>query len=116
MKILLFRNVWKNNKKFISKPCEKLKEILKNNNINFIEEFKPLNNKSYSIDIFIQNKEIGLEINGNQHYNSDKTLMEYYQKRNDEIESVGIKLINIHYSKIYNLDFINELILFLKNT
>lgn len=107
---------WKNNAKFISAPCEKLKDILKNNNILFESEINPLKNRFYSIDIAIINKGLGLEVNGNQHYNKDKILKSYYSERKRLIEQKGWKMIDIHYTKIYNEKFVNELINYIKST
>lgn len=106
---------WKNNKKFISRPCEQLKDILQKNNILFEKEFTPIEDRFFSIDIFIPSKNIGLEINGNQHYTQDGNLKEYYQNRHNLIEKYGIKLIEIHYAMIYNNNFIIDLLEFIKN-
>lgn len=109
------KHPWKDNKKFISKPCEELKKILKNNNINFDEEITPLKDRQYSIDIALIDKGIGLEVNGNQHYNDDKTLKVYYQERKEKIEKKGWKLYDIHYTKVYNKEFVNNLIKYINN-
>lgn len=101
---------WKNKHKFKSIPCEKLKELLNNNNISYVEEYQPLKNRFFSIDIAFPDKKIGLEINGNQHYNSDGTLKEYYQNRHNLIESDGWKIYEIHYSLIYKYEFIDLII------
>jgi hypothetical protein len=104
------KHPWKNNKKFLSKPCEKVKKDLIKYNISFEEELQPLKDRFYSIDIAIVDKGIGLEINGNQHYNNDKTLKDYYQKRKELIEEKGWKLYDIHYTKVYDDNFIKELV------
>lgn len=88
------KHPWKKKDKFISEPCEKLKERLLNENILFEEEFQPLEDRFFSIDIFIPSKNIGIEVNGNQHYNKDGSLRTYYQKRHDLIEESGIRLID----------------------
>ena len=104
------KHPWKKHTKFISKPCEKLKKILNNHNISFKSELTPLQNRHFSIDIALLDKRIGLEVNGNQHYNSDKTLKPYYKKRKELIEQNGWKIYDIHYSKIYDDEFILKLI------
>lgn len=104
------KHPWRNNNKFISKPCEELKVFLINNNINFIEEYKGLSNYNYSIDIAFPDKKIGLEINGNQHYNEDGTLKEYYLKRQKIFEQHNWNLIQIHYPLCYNINYKNELL------
>ncbi len=107
---------WKNNNKFISKPCEQLKNILQENNILFEKEFTPIEDRFFSIDIFIPSKNIGLEINGNQHYTKDGNLKEYYQNRHNIIEANGIKLIEIHYAMVYNNSFIIDLLELIHNS
>lgn len=92
---------WKRKDKFKSVPCEKLKGFLKESGINFVEEWQPLVNRFYSIDIAFPDKKIGIEVNGNQHYNRDGTLKEYYQKRHDEICNEGWTLYEIHYSQCH---------------
>lgn len=105
------KHPWKKNDKFKSYPCEVLKAELIKNSINFIEEFSVFN---YSIDIYIPHLNLGLEVNGNQHYDKDKNLTEYYQNRHNKIEEIGIKLIEIHYTHCFNnklfeiIDFINK--------
>lgn len=49
-------------------------------------------------------------INGNQHYNSDGTLTAYYQERHDLIVASGWKLVELHYSSAYNIEFINSIL------
>lgn len=96
-------HVWKRNDKFISVPCEYLKDELRKKNIKFVEEFSPFDDYNYSVDIAWPNEKIGIEVNGNQHYNNDGTLTEYYQKRHNIFEERGWKLYEIHYTKCYKL-------------
>lgn len=95
---------WKKNTKFLSIPCENLKNKLKELNISFIEEYSPFTDYNYSLDIAFPDIKIGIEVNGNQHYNNDGTLREYYQKRHDIFISRGWSIYEIHYSKCYNID------------
>jgi hypothetical protein len=74
-----------------------------------------LSDKNYSIDIVIFEKRIGIEVNGNQHYNSDKTLKKYYQNRKNEIENKGWNLIDVHYTNVYNEKFIDDIITYIEN-
>lgn len=105
------KHPWKKLSKFKSAPCEKLKEILKNNNLEFVSEFSDLNwEHNYSIDIAFPNNKIGLEVNGNQHYNKNKSLTKYFKQREKYLISVGWKIYQIHYSLVYNQNFIFELI------
>jgi hypothetical protein len=107
--------VWKRSEKLKSVPCEILKKLFIENDISFVEEYKPLDNRFFSIDIAFPDKKIGIEVNGNQHYNRDGSLKEYYQKRKEEIEELGWKLFDIHYSNIYKKSFVSDLISGLKN-
>jgi hypothetical protein len=92
--------VWKRKDKFDSFPCENLKRILKENNIEFVEEYQPLLHlrRYFSIDIAFPEIKVGIEINGTQHYNRDGTLAKYYQDRHNLIESEGWKLYECPYS------------------
>lgn len=107
--------VWKRSDKLKSVPCEILKKELLLNGINFVDEFRPLKDRFFSIDIAFPDKKIGIEVNGTQHYNSDGTLKEYYLNRKLDIEKLGWKLFDIHYSNIYKQKFVIELISSLKN-
>jgi very-short-patch-repair endonuclease len=111
------KHPWKLNKKFVSEPCEKLKNALEKEGIKFISEFQPLLNEGrfYSIDIAFPQLKLGIEINGEQHYNRDKTLKKYYQERHNTIVNAGWTLLEYHYSFCYKDDKINELIESLKN-
>lgn len=103
---------WRKNDKFKSVPCEKLKTWLKSKDVQYVEEFMPLFKKGryYSIDIAFPDKKIGIEINGNQHYENDGSLKLYYKQRHDAIESDGWKLYELHYSVCFNLQKIEEMI------
>ena len=101
---------WKSNEKFVSNPCENFKMILDELGINYISEFTPLEDRFFSIDIALPEKRIGIEINGNQHYESDGTLKKYYNDRHNLIESSGWKLYELHYSICYNKDVVLNVI------
>jgi hypothetical protein len=95
-----------------SAPCEKLKELLTEKGISFIEEWKPLSNRGFSIDIAFPDIKLGIEVNGSQHYDSNGSLKPYYQERHDLIELAGWKLIEMHYSTCYILKDIESIISF----
>ena len=101
------KHVWKRADKFVSVPCENFKSFLRNKGIDFVSEFTPLLDRNYSIDIAFPDIKIGIEINGNQHYQENK-LSEYYQERHDAIEASGWKL----YEFRYNLFFTDENMMF----
>lgn len=100
-------HVWKRSNKFISKPCEYLKQQFRDNNIQFVEEYTPLDDYNFSIDIAWPDVKVGIEVNGNQHYNSDGSLVEYYNNRHNILEERGWKIYEIHYTKCYKLDIKN---------
>lgn len=106
------KHPWKRNDKYKSEPCEKLKQILKEKHLNFIEEWQPLEDRFYSIDIAFPDLKIGIEVNGNQHYNNDGTLKSYYQERHDAIVNNGWKLIELHYSTCYNEKILDDVLNF----
>ena len=98
---------WKRSTKFKSVPCENFKSWLKSININFVSEYTPFDDYNFSIDIAFPDEKIGIEINGNQHYNKDGTLTEYYQNRHNILSERGWQIFEIHYSKCYNIDLHN---------
>lgn len=95
-----------------SVPCERVKNWLREQSISFIEEYQPLLHldRFFSIDIAFPDKKIGIEVNGNQHYNRDGTLADYYQKRHDLITAEGWILYELHYSTCFHIDAISKLI------
>lgn len=108
--------VWQTRESKRSIPCEKLKSILKEHNINFISEFEPLLHlgRFFSIDIAFPNLKIGIEINGRQHYDKDGNLSLYYKNRHELIENDGWKLYEIPYHEAFKsekmLNMIREII------
>ena len=110
------KHPWKRHNKFKSVPCEQFKQKLKDNNISFVEEYQPLlPDRFYSIDIAFPDKKIGIEINGNQHYNNDKTLKKYYQKKHDIMTNSGWQIFEYHYSVVYDEKTSNDIINKLKS-
>jgi len=106
------KHPWKFSKKLISAPCEKFKKFLLANGYVFEQEFSDFKcwNRHFSIDIAFTKLRIGIEINGNQHYERDGRLKPYYQERKEIIESSGWKIIDIHYSLVYNKKFCIEIV------
>lgn len=93
-----------------SKPCEHLKTLLTNNGFTFTEEFLPLTDRLFRIDIAFVKEKIGIEVNGNQHYESDGTLKKYYRDRHVLIENHGWILHELHYSVVYDDKLIHNII------
>lgn len=97
---------WKKSSKFKSKPCEELKQWLKDNNIDFEEEVSVVPGKNYSADIVFPKAMLIVEVNGNQHYDLSKMeLLPYYQKRHDEIEALGWEVLEVPYNQSYSEEF-----------
>lgn len=102
------KTYYKENKHFISKPCENFKDIMTKEGYSFVEEYQPLYpNRFFAIDIAIPDKKIGIEINGTQHYENGK-LKKYYQDRHDLICEKGWILHEIPYNLAWNRDFVLE--------
>ena len=105
------KHPWKKLSKFKSKPCERLKQILKEQNLEFFEEYSDGSwDYNYSLDIAFPNKKIAIEVNGNQHYNNNGTLKEYYVNRENYLKSLNWKVYQLHYSLIFDKDIIFNLI------
>lgn len=106
------KHPWKRIDKFKSAPCEHLKKILTSYGITFEEEYQPLVDRAFAIDIAIKSKMIAIEVNGNQHYSDPKTgiLTNYYKDRHDLITNEGWKIYEIHYAKVYDKSFVDNLI------
>jgi very-short-patch-repair endonuclease len=107
------KHPWRKSNKFKSIPCENVKSFLRECGIEFLEEYQPIEDRYFSIDIAIPSKMIALEINGNQHYEKDGSLKEYYQIRHDLLVSSGWRILEIHYSLCFDFknwaSFIKEL-------
>lgn len=104
------KHPWKKSDKFISEPCEYLKNKLREAGLEFEEEYMPLYPERYfSMDIAFPEKKIAIEINGNQHYNRDGSLKDYYQKRHDIIEDAGWMVIELHFREPYKENIIDEI-------
>lgn len=97
------KHVWKRNTKFKSAPCEELKNKFRSLGISFIEEYCPFVDSAISLDIAFPDIKIGIEVNGNQHYNRDGSLKEYYQLRHNKLEEAGWTIYEIHYTLCYNI-------------
>ena len=107
------KHPWRNNNKFKSEPCEKLKGWLDSKNIPYIPEYAEhgVGDRNFSIDVAMPDKMIALEVNGNQHYNRDGTLKDYYKEREELLESVGWKVYQIHYSMCFKIDKLENILL-----
>lgn len=104
------KHVWKRNSKFVSIPCEKLKDFLREHDIEFVEEVTISKTRNFAVDILIPSKNLIIEVNGNQHYNVDGTLKKYYQTRHDHIISLGWHVIELHYTLVFDHNLVLNLI------
>lgn len=109
------RHPWKNHKKFHSVPCEIFKKELSAQGLLFESELTPVPGRYFSLDIAFPTKRIGVEINGNQHYNADKTLKKYYQDRHDLIVAEGWQVLELHYSIAFQKEKLAEAVQALKD-
>jgi len=104
------KHSWKRSSKFDSEPCQKLKDALQARSVSFHEEFTPLDDRFFSLDVAFPAVKIGIEVNGEQHYNRNGTLKPYYQQRHDLIESAGWKLYEVHYSICYDENRLSSIV------
>lgn len=94
-----------------SDPEKKFKGIINHYDLNVFQFYKDREfERLFEIDFAIPSLKIGFEINGNQHYDKDGNLKKYYQNRHNIIESKGWKLIEIHYLKCYDENYIKNII------
>lgn len=97
------KHPWRKSTKFTSVPCENLKKMLKDSGYVFETEFCPPEiNRSYSLDIAFTDRKLAIEVNGNQHYNRDGTLKDYYKERHAILEQHGWTILEIHYSTCFS--------------
>lgn len=103
---------WKNPNKSQSVPCNNVKKYLNDHNIDFVDELSPIAGRAFSIDIAFPHLKIGIEVNGNQHYNRDGSLKPYYQQRHDLIQAEGWRLIQVHYTECFSDEGISKFLNF----
>ena len=89
--------------------CENFKKYLRDNNIDFVEEYSPYyKERLYSLDIAFPDEKIAIEINGSQHYNEYGELNEYTLNKQKFFEERGWKIIQIYYKWCYGVISNNE--------
>jgi len=108
---------WKLFKRMETKPEKVFREILeKISGLTFFQEYIPKNSKrGFMIDFACTNLNIGFEINGNQHYKSDGTLKQYYIDRENYFNTLGWRLVQIHYSNVFKPEIQNLILESLDN-
>lgn len=108
------KHPWRKHQSFVSQPCEFVKKQLKERGYLFLEEYMPISGRYYSIDIAFPDKKIGIEINGNQHYERNGNLKPYYLHRHNLIEETGWLLLEIEATRVSDkniIDLIEEAII-----
>lgn len=95
-----------------SDPEKKFHEIISKMNLNVDRYYTiPESDRCFEIDFVLKDLRIGFEINGNQHYESDRmTLRPYYEARRRHLVSFGWEIIDIHYTLCYKPERIVEII------
>lgn len=104
------KHPWKKQSKFKSVPCQIMKDFFILNGVFFAEEYIPIKDRGFSIDIAFPNKMFGIEINGNQHYERTGELKEYYQNRHNLITNNGWEILEVHYSLVWNEEFLAQIL------
>lgn len=104
------KHPWKKSDKFKSVPCENFKKVLTEMGIKFIPEMSVCDNRFFSVDVGIPQHKIAIEINGNQHYERDGSLKDYYKQRHDYITDLGWKVYEFHYSICFDEEVIKKTI------
>ena len=82
--------------------------------ISFVEEFRPLLTRSFRIDIAFPDIKLGIEVNGNQHYDKNNELQSYYKERRRLIEELGWDIIEIKSRSVFVDLFKENLVLDLR--
>ena len=94
-----------------SLPEQKFRELLEKSNLKLKQYYiPPESNRFYEIDFAHVESKTGFEINGNQHYNSDGTLKDYYKERQQHFINLGWKIVEIHYSLCFKEEVISSII------
>lgn len=102
---------WKNNnpEKYLnycrkkSVCCENFKQYLRDNNIDFVEEYTPYEDRMYTLDIAFPDEKIAIEVNGSQHYDNDGNLNQSTLEKQFYFENRGWKIIQIYYKWCYGV-------------
>ena len=101
-------HVWRRDSKFLSEPCENLKQYLRQKNISFVEEYEPFDDVNYCLDIAWPDEKIAIEINGSQHYDTNGNLNKSTLDKQKFFEDHGWKIIQIYYKWCYGVLDINK--------
>lgn len=91
-----------------SPPCNYLKDKLAEAGYNYVEELQPLRDEKikryFAIDIAFPEKKVGIEVNGNMHYEngSNHTVLKpYYLMREKVLNDNGWELLQLWFKDAY---------------
>lgn len=102
---------WSMYKNKESKPEKAFKKIINKINKEIIQYYiPPENDRFYELDFADINNKIGFEINGNQHYEKNGLLTDYYQKRHNYFIEYGWKIIEIYHILCFNENEIRKIL------
>lgn len=113
---LIMRKFWKEHPELYTVgphkdyACQKLKRFLDTHAIIYTEEYMPLEDRAFRIDIAFPDIKLGIEANGSHHYLSSGTLKHEYQERHDLIVASGWTLCEIPNPLIYKQEFLDVLL------
>lgn len=105
---------WKRREKFQSIPCNHLKNCLRDEGLTFEEEYSPIQDRAYSLDIAFPTNKLAIEINGEQHYDRKGNLKPYYQERHNLIVDSGWTVLEVHYARCFGT-YLSETIALIKS-
>ena len=92
-------------------PERKFREFIERTDIKLKQYYiPPESDRFYEMDFAHPESKIAFEINGNQHYNSDGTLKDYYKERQQYFINLGWKITEIHYSLCFKEDVLSSLV------
>lgn len=96
--------------RYRSEPCEYLKSKLQDAGLAYEEEYRPLADRFFRLDIAFPKVKLAIEVNGNQHYEGEGKLKPYYQNRHDLIQEAGWEILEVHFKAVYNDGFVAEML------
>lgn len=92
-----------------SDPEKQFRMFVERNNFNIKQYYIPKGERYFELDFADINNKIGFEINGNQHYDKNGNLLEYYQNRHNYFESNRWKILEIHYLLCYHEEILKDI-------
>lgn len=103
------KHPWVKSSKFRSVPCEHLKSTLKKTGFEFEEEYMPLRDRFFRLDLAFKEIKLGIEVNGYQHYSNKVTLKPYYQRRHDLLVNEGWHILEVLYLRCWDEQLLTEI-------